>query len=182
MAIIQTQTTVTIGDATAVTTTADLVLQPSVAGSLALRCLVHPTSASFAPITYEKNPDEWTNFDVNPMVKRPRIGVLQTLEDNKFTGWQGFSKDVAITEIWKGSDSEGSMTADFFRQLHAYYENPPLSGFIQWQPKDRTATAYNIVIEALTVNGAQIRFNYLALRNNCLVGDVTLRFRIVSTV
>ncbi len=181
MAIISQQTTVTIGDASAVLTTADLVLQASITGTLALRKLTYPTSA-FAPIVYTQNPDEWTNFDVSPLVKRPSVGVLRTLEDTKLTGWQGFSRDASIIEKWRGSSSVASMDLDFFRQLYAYFENPPTTGLIQWSPLDRTSTVYNILIERLTVGGSQISMDYLAVRQNCVMGDVQFQFRIVSEV
>ena len=181
MAIISKQTTVSIGNASAVLTTADLVLQASITGTLALRQLTYPTSA-FAPIVYMQNPDEWTNFDVSPLVKRPSVGVLRTLEDTKLTGWQGFAKDAPIIEKWRGSGNQASMDLDFFRQLYAYYENPPTTGLITWAPIDRTVNVYNILIERLTVGGSEIRMDYLAARQNCLVGDVEFRFRIVSQV
>ncbi|MHC4238553.1 MAG: hypothetical protein ACYSUC_02175 [Planctomycetota bacterium] len=182
MALISTQTTVTIADASAVVTTADMTLQASVVGSLALRQLIYPDATVFAPITYEKNPDEWTNFDSSPLVKRPTVASLKTLEDNKLTGWQGFSKDASITETWQGSTSEAPITLDFFRQLYAYYENPPVNGFIVWSPLDRTLNQYNILIERLTVGGGQVKFNYIAAQHGFLTEDVTFQFRIVSQV
>tara|TARA_R110000772_G_scaffold267971_3_gene393613 strand:- start:45019 stop:45564 length:546 start_codon:yes stop_codon:yes gene_type:complete len=181
MAIISTQTTVTIGDAVAVVTTADMVLQASVTGSLALRKLTYPTTA-FAPIVYTQNPDEWINFDTSPMVKRPSVGTLRTLEDTKLTGWQGYARDASITETWKGGGSKASMDLDFFRQLYAYYENPPTTGLIQWAPCDRTSTVYNILIESLTAGGTGIGMDFLAARQLCVLGNVVLRFRIVSEV
>jgi hypothetical protein len=182
MAIISTQTTVTIGDATADVTQLDIVLQANLTGTLALRQLVYPDAAVLAPFTYEKNPDDWTNFDVSPLVKRPTVGVLKTLEDTKLTGWQGFARDASVVETWKGSETEAPITLNFFRQLYAYYENPPTNGFIVWHPKDRTTNSYNILIEDLTVGGRDIRMNYIAAQQGFLVGDVNLRFRIVSQV
>lgn len=182
MGLITVNTTVSIGDATADVTIQDLVLQASITGSLALRQLVYPDATVLAPITYEKNPDDWTNFDVTPMVKRPSVGVLRTLEDTKLTGWLGYAKDDSITETWRGSDTEAPMSLDFFRQLYAYYENPPISGFIVWKPLDRTAASYNILIESFTAGGNDLKMNYIAAYHNLLLGDVNLRFRIVSEV
>jgi len=181
MPLITSETLVTIGDASAATVSTDLVLQPSSFGTGALRKLVYP-DGTLAPIVYEKNPDDWTNFDVSPMVKRPRIGVLQTLEGNKLTGWQGYARDASITETWKGSETEAPITVDFLRELYAYFENPPLVNFIQWYPRDRTETGYNIMIESLTVGGGDIRMNYVAAIAGYVVGDVNLRFKIVSEV
>jgi len=182
MAIITSNTIVAIGDAAATVTTQDFTLGASTTGTGALRRLVYPDATALAPIVYTKNPDDWTNFDVSPLVKRPRVGVLQTLEDNKITGWQGYARDASVTETWRGSDTEASLKLDFLRQLYAYFETPPLTNFIQWEPRDRTASVYNIVIESLTVGGQEIRMNYIAANAGFVLGDVVLRFRIISEV
>ena len=181
MAIISTQTTVTIGDATAIVTTSDLVLQPTIVGTLAARGLTHP-QGTLGPLIYTKNPDEWTNFDVSPMVKRPSVASLRTLTDTRLTAWGGFDRDASVTEIWRGSETEASMEIDFFRQLYAYFENPPTVGFIQWSPADRTVNVYNILIERLTAGGSEIKMNFIALRQNYILGDIVFKFRIVSQV
>ena len=181
MAIITSQTIVTIADASAVVTTVDITLQPENAGINARRELHYPSDL-IAPIVYDKNPDRWTNFDTSPMVKRPRVGLLQTLTDNKLTGWMGYDRDAAITETWKGSDTEAPMRLAFFRQLYAYFESPPVTGFITWEPKDRTTTVYNIVIEAIGVGGNDVRFDYVPARQGFLTQDVRFRFRIIGVV
>jgi len=181
MALITSQTTVTIDDATPVITTTDFTLQPENTGSLARRELSYP-SDTLPPLIYDCNPDQWTNFDTDPLVKRPKVGVQQTLQGNRLTGWQGFERDAAVTETWKGSDTESPMRLSFFRQLYAYYETPPSVNFIQWHPKDRTNSVYNIMIESFTVGGTEIRFDFVPARNGYLTQDVVLRFRIVSTV
>ncbi len=181
MAVITSQTIVTIDDALAVTTTASFTLQPENTGSNARRELHYP-SDTLPPVIYDKNPDQWTNFDTSPMVKRPSVGVQQTIQDNKLTGWQGFNRDASVTETWKGSDDEAPMRLSFFRELYAYFEFPPTSGFIQWKPKDRTASVYNIMIESLTVGGQDVRFDFVPSRNGFLTQDVVMRFRIVSEV
>lgn len=181
MALITSQTQITILDALDVVTQDDFVLQPENSGVNAVRELRYPNN-TFAPLIYSKNPDLYTNFDTSPLVKRPRVSVLPTLEDNRITGWQGFTRDTPITETWNGSDTEAPMPIAFFRQLYTYFENPPIGSFITWHPKDRTNDSYNIVIESLTVNGAQITFAYVPARNGWVTGDVVLTFRIVSQV
>lgn len=181
MAIITSQTVVTIDDALSVTTEASFTLQPENSGMNARRELSYP-SDTLPPLIYDKNPDQWTNFDTSPLVKRPRVGIQQTIQDNRMTGWQGFDRDAPITEVWKGSDNESPMTLAFFRELYAYYETPPSSGYIQWSPKDRTNNSYNILIESLTVGGNEVRFDYIPARNGYLTQDVVLQFRIVSQV
>lgn len=181
MAIITSQTSIIIDDALSVTTSIDFILQPESNGTLALRELRYPNNL-LPPIVYSTNPDQWTNFDTSPMVKRPKIAVQQTIQDNRVIGWKGFDRDSPITEIWKGSDSVSPMFLSFFRQLHAYYENPPSTSFITWHPKDRTANSYNILIESLTVGGNEIQLDFIAAINGLLTQDVRLVFRIVSKV
>ena len=181
MATLISQTIVTVADALAVEETVDITILANVTGSLALRCLTYPTTA-FAPITYQQNPDTWTNFDTSPLTKRPVVAKQPTLQDNRITQWSGYDRDADVTESWRGSDSESPMTVTFFRQLYAYYQNPPASGFIQWAPKDRTSNVYNIVIKSMTVGGADVLFNFIAARNDCLTGDVEIVYEIVSQV
>jgi len=181
MAVLSSQTIVTTADALAVTQSFDFTILPNITGSLSLRELLYPTT-TFAPITYQKNPDTWTNFDVAPLTKRPVVVKQATLEDNRITQWIGYDRDADITETWRGSDSEAPMSLTFFRQLYAYYENPPVVGFIQWLPKDRTVNTYNIVIKSLTVGGQDVTYNFIAALQDCLTGDVVMKFEIVSQV
>lgn len=181
MAVITSQTVVTIDDALAVVTSLDFTLQPENSGLNARRELHYP-SDTLPPLIYDNNPDQWTNFDTTPMVKRPTVGVQQTIQGNRLTGWQGYARDASVIETWKGSDSESPMRLSFFRQLYAYFETPPTANFIQWKPKDRTANVYNIMIESLSVGGTEVRFDYVPARQGFLTQDVTLRFRIISQV
>lgn len=181
MALITSSTSITVLDALDIITSVDFVLQPENSGENALRELHYPNN-DLAPIIYTKNPDLYSNFDTSPLVKRPRVSVLPTLEDNRLTGWQGYTRDTPVTETWSGSDSVASMPIGFFRQLYSYFENPPIGSFITWSPKDRTNTVYNIVIESLTVNGAQITFSYVPAKLGWVTGDVVMVFRIVSEV
>lgn len=181
MAIITSQTAIVIDDALSVVTTSDFTLQPENSGSNVRRELHYP-SDTLPPIIYDRNPDTWYNFDTSPMVKRPKVALQQTIQDNRLTGWQGFDRDAPITEIWQGSDRIAPMSLTFFRALYAYFESPPSDAYIQWYPKDRTANGYNIVIESLGVGGADVRFDYVPSRNGYLTQDVTLVFRIISQI
>ena len=72
-------------------------------------------------------------------------------------------------------------TAYFLRRLWEYFANPPATGYITWNPKDRIDRAYNIEIEGLQVGGQDIvSFDYLALRHGLVVGEVVFTFRIVG--
>lgn len=179
MATISGSTVLTIGDAAGVEIESTFTVQPQVTGNLQCRCLVYPT-ATFAPIVYTHNPTKTVNFDTSPVDKRPKVNGLATIMDNRFTVWPGYAKDASITEIWEGTQL--SMDLGFFRQLVNYYQNPPSSGFIVWQPKDRTEVTYNILIESLTAGGSDITYDYIATLNLYMLGDVTLKFRIISEV
>lgn len=181
MAIVSASTVVNVSDAGPVMVTHDITLLPASSGTLALRKLTYPDD-TFAPLIYCKNPDKWTNFDTAPMVKRPSIAALRTLEANKLVGWQGFERDALVTETWRGSDQEASLPLDCLRQLYQYYENPPINGFIHWHPRDRTNKVYQIVISSLTVDGAEISFDFIAAHHDLMVGDVTFSFYILGEV
>jgi hypothetical protein len=181
MATISGSTILTIADAAGVEVTSSFVIQPQITGNLQCRCLVYP-NASLADIKYTHNPTTTMNFDISPVDKRPRVTTLPTITDNRVTTWPGYAKDAPITEIWAGSGSQASMDLGFFRQLVNYYQNPPSSGFIVWQPKDRTTVTYNIVIGSLTAGGSEIAYDYIASLNLYMLGEVRLTFRILSEV
>ena len=193
--------TFTVGNQTpAATTTAEVIPAAPVTGGVGdnpaktqdgeLRRLVYPT-ASFAPLIYSSNPDVYTNFHTSPLDKRPRAFAQATLTDNILIGWQGVNRDVAIEERWIGSTNKSRMKLDFFLALQDYYRNPPVNGqYIQWEPRDRTATVYNIVIETLSLSltgsagqgAGDFEFDYITTRHGYIAGTVALRFRIVGAV
>lgn len=181
MATITSQNIITITDALAVTTTTDITLLAANSGSNARRELHYP-SDTLPPIVYDKNPDTWTNFDTSPLVKRPSVAVQPTIQGNRLVAWKGFDRDRPVVETWQGSSSESPMTLSFFRELASYYLNPPTADYIQWKPKDRTVTVYNIIIENLTLGGQDFTFDYVPTRNGYLTGDVQLTFRIIGEV
>jgi hypothetical protein len=135
-----------------------------------------------ATITYTHNPTTTINFDISPVDKRPVAIGLPTITDNRITAWPGYAKDASVTEVWAGGGARASMDLGFFRQLVNYYQNPPASGFIIWEPKDRTTARYNIIIESLTAGGSELEYDYLATRNLYVLGEVRLQFKILSEV
>jgi hypothetical protein len=174
-------TILTIADAGGVETISTFTIQPQIIGSLECRCLVYPNTA-FAPIKYSHNPTKTVNFDTSPVDKKPTAIGLPTITDNRITSWPGYAKDGSITEIWEGSDKIASMDLGFFRQLVNYYQNPPASGFIVWEPKDRTTATYNILIESLTSGGSELTYDYLSTLALYMLGAVVLKFKIISEV
>jgi len=162
--------------------TVDLRFLPENDGIDAVRELRYPGDI-FPPIQYDSNPDYWENFDTGPMTDRPQFKGEMTIEDYAIVLWPGYIKDVPIKEHWKGSDKMSRMTAYMLRRLYEYYSNPPSTGFITWCPKDRINKIYNIVIEDLTVGGANtIQFGDKAIRNDMILWDVIFTFRIISEV
>jgi len=160
--------------------TVDLVLLPENAGSNALRELRYPGDA-LPPLIYAENPDTWENFDTGPLTARPILKGDMTIDGFCLTRWAGNQKDRPVREIWKGTDSRSRMPAYFFRRLWEYFANPPVSGYITWNPKDRIDQAYNIEIESLTAGGQDaVSLDYLAVRNGFILGEVVLAFRIIG--
>lgn len=179
MTTISAFTTFTIVAAPAYPEQVDLVLLPENTGENVRRELHYPDDM-FPPLVYPQNPDNWTGFDTEP-IKAPTLVTEKTLGGNKMARWAGYVGDNAVIETWKGDSKVLSMTADFLRRLLEYYLNPSADGYVTWYPKDRTATAYNIEIESLTVNGSPaVNLDYLATKAGYVIGEVALAFRIVG--
>ncbi|MDD2900828.1 MAG: hypothetical protein PHU44_00165 [Syntrophales bacterium] len=181
MAELTAQTTFTIQEPPEIyQETVDLVLLPENAGSLALRELRYPGD-TLPPLIYGQNPDKWENFDTAPLTARPFLKGEMTLADYSLARWPGYLKDRPVREIWSGSDKESRMEAYFFRRLWEYFANPPVAGFITWNPKDRIDKAYNIEIESLIAGGQDtVTLDYLAIREGLITGEVVFTFRIIG--
>lgn len=181
MADLEAQTTFTITEPPAeYLETLDLVLLPENAGTNARRELRYPEDI-LPPLIYEEMPDEFENFDTGPLTARPQLKGEMTLEDTSLARWPGYIKDRPVKEIWKGDANKSRMPAYFFRRLWEYFANPPASGYITWNPKDRMDQAYNIEIESLIVGGQDtVSFDAIALRNGYVMGEVILTFRIIG--
>jgi hypothetical protein len=181
MADLEAQTTFTITEPPAAyLETVDLTLLPENAGGNALRELRYPGDL-LPPLIYADNPDQFENFDTRPLTARPLLKGEMTLKDTSLARWPGYVKDRPVKEIWKGSDSKSRLSAYFFRRLWEYFANPPASGYITWNPKDRLDQAYSIEIESLTVGSQDtVSFDTIGLRNGQVMGEVTLTFRIIG--
>jgi hypothetical protein len=160
--------------------TVDLVLLPENTGTDALRELRYPGDL-LPPLIYEQNPDKWENFDTSPLTARPLFKAEMTIAATSMTRWGGYLTDRPVKETWRGDDRRSLMTAYYLRRLWEYFANPPATGYITWNPKDRMDRAYNIEIEGLQVGGQDIvSFDYLALRHGLVVGEVVFTFRLVG--
>jgi len=184
MPILTAQTDFVVGFAEELEEGTDLILLPENSGVNALRELHYPEDL-LAPIVYDDRPDKWENFDTFPLTNRPLTKTEMTLQSNKIARWPGYYGDVLIREIWSGKEKESRMFPYFLRRLLEYQINSinlAPGEYVTWYPKDRTTQGYKIVIEGLTVAGSVLSFDYLAIRNNLITGEVIFSFRIVGLV
>jgi hypothetical protein len=184
MAILTAETTFTIQFAEALEEGTDLILLPENDGADALRELHYPADL-LPPLIYEDYPDRWENFDTTPISGRPLTKAEMTLGGNKFAQWPGYTPDKPVREIWRGSESTARMTPYFLRRLLEYFlnsQNLAVGEYITWYPKDRTTQGYNIVIQDLTVGGANISLDYYGLKGDMIMQEVVFTFYIVSEV
>lgn len=151
------------------------------------RQLVYPTSALPSPLTYELNPQQWTNMAAEALV-RPLYAATRTLTKTQNVQFAGDVTDLEVKEIWMGGGGIGgraAMTFTFFSQLYNYYRNVPdvrNDGFIQWKPRDLNNHVYNVLLTSLTVGGSEaIQLDTLArAAAGFITESVTLTMRIVS--
>lgn len=184
MATLTSETIFTVAEApTTYVETVDLVLYPQNTGTNALRELHYPGD-TFPPIIYPDYPDKTENFDSAPWTVRPAVGADLTIDDVQIAIWQGTQKDRSIKEYWSGNETQSRMTAYFLRRLMEYYQNPPATDFITWWPKDRTAQGYQIIIESVSVGGADLTsFHFVAMKvAELIMYETILQFRIIGLV
>lgn len=183
MTLIQSYTDFTILAAEYYEESADLILIPQNDGVEAMRELHYPGD-TFPPIIYPDMPDKWENFDTVPLTNPPMTKAEQTLSGNKYARWSGYQGDRPVREIWRGSDTRSRVWLSFFRNLVEYWFNPPTPpDYIEWYPKDRSASGYYVLIEDLSIGGTSVlSFDYLAVYNNIMVGEMILTMRIIGEI
>jgi len=151
----------------------------------AFRKLSYPT-ASFAPLTYELNPQRWTNI-ADEVLIRPLYASKKTAQKTTTLQFSGFPSDLAIDEEWLGGQGRIAMSRSQFSAMYAYFQNPPSAAtgaFITWEPADVNNHAYQVVLLAMEVGGAsQVELDHLFRTGNAwITAPVTLRLQVVSTV
>lgn len=151
MAILTSEATLIVEQGTPVTATETVTfLGIGSAGSTdAKRVLTHP-NALLAPITYAKNPDRTLNLD-NEVLFHPITDALLTLGSRRVVRFETAVDDVVATEIWEAADGTASMPTFLLRALYEYMINPPSSGFITWEPRNRSTKKYNVEFVRLRV-------------------------------
>jgi hypothetical protein len=159
---------------------ANLILLPENNGVNARRELHYPGN-TFPPIIYPDDPDETINFDSLPLTARPTYKIEKTIAGQQTAMWPGYTADLLVSEIWRGSEKTARMTAYNLRRLIEYFLNPPLSGMVKWIPKDKGDTVgYWVRIHNLTVAGADIKLNMTALYYGEVVNEIVLSFQILG--
>lgn len=177
MATLTSSTTFTIGDsATEAETTQITILAAPVDGSGSGR-LIHPTLGT---LDYEKCPDEWSNVDGDVIIA-PIWSSSKTLVGSSNTLFAGHLRDTVVEETWIGT--EASISVDMMRVLLSFWQTPPnpSTQYIQWYPNYTNQLGFNVILQAVDVNGAGVNLNYIA-RIGWVVGDVTLRMKIASRI
>lgn len=128
----------------------------------AKRTLTHPDGANFPVVTYNRNPDRTINFDQVPLYP-PAAEIVRTLGTSLAFVTQNALGDVIVTEIWEASGGKASMEASLFRRLYELSINEPAVEdpeiFIEWAPRDRTDTVYQVVIVGLRAGGANFKLD-----------------------
>lgn len=124
----------------------------------AKRVLTHPTSASFAPITYWRNPDRTSNLD-NDVIALPRAQVVGTEDTSGVVLFDQDIDDMTVVEVWEGGPRRASIPTDFWRLLHDYVKNqPPISytaqTYVTYEPRDKNEYVYNVIVFRLEAGGA----------------------------
>jgi hypothetical protein len=133
------------------------IVEAASSGTSAPRTLTHPDAANFPIVTYNRNPARTINFDQTPL-SPPSSETIRTLGTTQAFVTQNALDDVIVTEIWPGDGGQASMEASFFRRLYELCINPPNVEdpeiFIEWAPKDRTSTVYNVILLDIRVGGS----------------------------
>lgn len=139
----------------------------------ARRTLLHPTTATFPLVTYNRNPDRTINFDQVPLFP-PAAEIVRTLGTTLAYITQNELDDVIVTEIWEAGGGKASMEASMFRRLYELSVNPPPLQdpeiFIHWAPRDRTTKVYKVVIVGLRVGGQNFKLDVKEVGVGILTG------------
>ncbi len=150
--------TIFVGLGIPVTTTLEPILfESGQSGTLgAKRILTHPLGATFAKITYYKNPTRNFNLD-NEVLLPPTSDTVKTIGSRQVIRFENELDDMIVTEIWEGSEGRlAAMPTFMFRQLYEYLINPPVFSstaqtFITWEPRDKSTKKYNVQLYQLRV-------------------------------
>lgn len=128
----------------------------------ACRILTFPTTVTqfLPPLVYSSfsrcwNPSRTFGVD-NDILTGPLTTPVLTLGSTRVVRFETGIGDQIVTELWQGSDRQGSMVTALFRQFYDYLVNSAtLDGaageLITWEPRDRNAFTYAVELLRLTV-------------------------------
>lgn len=175
MAILTSQTTFTIGDATTEQASTQITILPALGASTGTGRLIHPTLGTY---DYEKCPDEWSNLDGDVIIA-PIWSSSKTLQGAANTLFQGHLRDTIIEERWIADGA--SISLAMLRVLLAFWQNPPnpASNYVLWYPNYTSSFGYKVILVALEVNGSGINLDYVS-RLGWVTGDVVLRLKVAE--
>ncbi len=129
----------------------------------ARRILTHPDADNFPPVSYDFMPSRTINLD-NDVLFVPATSTIQTLGTTLPFREERAIDDVTVTEKWEVSGAEASMTSAFARRLYELLNNPPALSdpevFITWQPADRNAFTYNVVMLDMRIGGSSAKLDW----------------------
>ena len=182
----------TLSAATATSLVAAVVIMPRVpvsqsdmVGAGSPRLLSYPTSALATPTLYPINPQVWTNFLANPLL-RPLYASTRTLQKTATVAFTGDVTDIEVTEKWLGGGNRIAMPLSFFAALVDLFQNPPdlaSAGFITWEPRDISSRKYKVLITNLTVGGSEMEMdNLIKTGDGWVHSEVALTMKLISEV
>lgn len=119
--------------------------------------LVHP---DLGTLDYTIPPHEWTNLDSDVIIA-PTWSSSKTLTSSASTLWAGALRDVVVTESWI-PEAGLSMHMPMLRTLLAFFLNPPdltAGEYIEWYPTYSTALGFKVILEALEVDGDNLKMS-----------------------
>jgi len=140
----------------------------------AYRRLSYPHNM-LVPYIYSSNPHKTTNLD-NDILYQIDYAHEKTYGGHPTFSWNKVKADIIITETWQNP------TVELFRALYNYYLNPPtVAGeYIQWEPRDKNATVYNVKIIDLSTGSKELNINTYPAGTVIKDATLTMKLKIVN--
>lgn len=176
MALLTSQDTFSVGDATVTQETVQIpVLSAPVAPSGTGR-LIHPTLGTY---DYVEAPPEWGNMDTDAVIP-PIWSSVKTLSGGSNTMWPGYMRDVEVYERWIG---RVAIKAPQMRMLLDFWKNAPADpDYVVWEPNYINANSYKVIILDVSTGGSKgVNLDYTMFQGDGFVkGPVVLKMRLVD--
>ena len=177
MATLNSNTVFSVGDATTVIETVDVVVLAAPTPGSGKGRLIHPTYGTY---DYAIGPEQWGNVDTDVIIP-PIWANKTTLSGASNTLWQGSIKDVQVYERWGG---QVSMHAEQMRKFVQFWTNPPTppADYVVWEPNYINALSYKVIITDVTCGGRSgINMDYTVFQGDQFVkGPLEIKMRLVG--